>query len=137
MVMGRRYEPPDLAVVTLAGIITSRDQTELLEWVRALLRRVRSVRVLIHLEAFAGWRLDDPASGGAAWLNDDEGVLKIAFVGRLEWRPSVFSVIAQPVRALPIRYFETDAMARRWLGGSTLDSSTPPPPDRTAGGIRD
>jgi hypothetical protein len=119
MVVSRSFEPPDLIVATIQGVLTSHDQEDLLDWVRSLIPRLGSVRLLIHLDEFGGWRLDRSFESPTSWLSDDEGVTKVAFVGRLEWEHNVLSLVAQPLRRLPIRYFGTDAAARRWLGVSS------------------
>jgi hypothetical protein len=54
MVSNRIYEPPDLLVVTLHGLITSGDQAALVAWVREMIRRRGEVRVLVMLNQFAG-----------------------------------------------------------------------------------
>jgi SpoIIAA-like len=122
----RRFEPPNVIVITLAGVVTSRDQAELLEWARAVIRQVGPIAVLIHLEAFSGWKLDDAWDHKASWLNDDEGVSKLAFVGRPDWKPIVFNLVAQPIRQFPIGYFESEMTARAWLQQSTLPAATSP-----------
>jgi len=115
MVVSAAFQSPDLVVATLGGVVTSVDQTRLVEWVRQGVRRAGSVRVLVRLEAFGGWNagasVDDPAS----WLQDDEGVTRMAIVGRPEWKVAVLTFIAQPLRRMPIEYFETEAAARGWL----------------------
>jgi hypothetical protein len=69
----------------------------------------------VSLEQFAGWNVNDYVDGDAWWLQDDEGVSMIAIVGEPEWKLAVLTVIAQPLRRIPIRYFETEAAARQWL----------------------
>jgi hypothetical protein len=115
MVVSRRFEPPDLVVAILRGIVTSHDHAELLESVRASIRQAGTVRLLILLETFAGWQPGAAFDSTTAWLQDDEAVTKLAIVGRQEWKLSVLLFMAQPLRRLPIQYFETEAAARRWL----------------------
>jgi hypothetical protein len=115
MVVSRRVEPPDLVVATLAGVVTSDDQADLLQVVRASIRRAGTVRLLVILNAFSGWNPGESLDRAAAWLDDDEGVSKFALVGRREWKLSVLMLLAQPLRLLPIKYFETEAAARQWL----------------------
>ena len=114
MVLGKRFEPPDLVGATLTGVITADDQADVVEWVRTALRHLGRVRVLIVLDTFADW-IPDATLDSRAWLGDDEGISQIAIVGRGEWRAAVLTVIAQPVRRLPIRYFESETDARQWL----------------------
>ena len=122
MVVSRRFEPPDLVVAILRGVVTSHDQASLVESVRASIRRAGAVRLLILLDSFGGWNLGESFDSAASWLSDDESVSKIAIVGRREWRLSVLMLITQPLRSLPIKYFETEAAARRWLA---LDAPSP------------
>ena len=98
MVVSRRVEPPDLVVATLAGVVTSDDQADLLQVVRASIRRAGTVRLLIILNAFSGWNPGESLDRAAAWLDDDEGVSKFALVGRREWKLSVLMLLAQPLR---------------------------------------
>jgi hypothetical protein len=115
MVVNRSFEPPDLAVATIEGVLTSRDQEDVVGWIRALIPQVGPLRLLIHLEAFGGWKPNGAFDSASSWLNDDEGVSKIAFVGRVEWKQTVLNLVAQPLRGLPIRYFASDRAARHWL----------------------
>jgi hypothetical protein len=124
MVVSMRFEPPDLVVATLRGVVTSHDQAELLASVRASIRQAGTARVLVHLETFAGWRPDTTRHSTTAWLEDDEGVTKMAIVGRPQWKVGVLVLIAQPLRRLPIMYFETEPAARRWLESGALVGHT-------------
>jgi hypothetical protein len=40
----------------------------------------------------------------------------MAIVGEAEWKIPVLTLITQPLRRMPIEYFETESVARRWLG---------------------
>jgi SpoIIAA-like len=115
MVISKAFEPPDLVVATLAGVVTSSDQADVIEWVRDSIRSVAAVRVLIVLELFGGWHPPDSFDDASLWLRDDEGVSKMAIVGALTWRRSVLTFLAAPLRRIPIQYFESELTARRWL----------------------
>jgi hypothetical protein len=115
MVVSRRFEPPDVVSATLEGVITPSDQSELVSFARAAIRVAGSVRVLLRLERFAGWNPDAGFDRDELWLNDDEGVSRIAIVGDPEWKIPVLTVIAQPLRRIPIGYFATEMAGRRWL----------------------
>jgi hypothetical protein len=115
MVISKAFEPPDLVVATLAGVVTSGDQADVIEWVRDSIRSVAAVRVLIVLELFGGWQPPDSFDDNRFWLRDDEGVSKMAVVGALTWRRTVLTFLAQPLRRIPIQYFESEFTARRWL----------------------
>jgi len=116
MVLSKRLEPPDLITATLHGVVTPHDHADVIAWIRAAITRVGSVRILIVLDAFGGWVPDASIYSSRSWLGDDERVSRIAVVGRPEWRRSVLTLIAQPIRRLPIRYFDTETAARQWLG---------------------
>ena len=125
MVLSQEREGSDLLVAVLAGVVTSRDQGALVTWVRAMIRSVGTVRVLVHLTKFGGWYQDGPEDDVALWLQDDEAVSKMAIVGDLRWRSAVLTVIAQPLRRIPIEYFDNEAAARSWLGVErTLNASS-------------
>lgn len=113
MLVSRRFEPPDLVVATLRGVVTAHDQADLTQWLRASMRRMGPVRLLIRLEAFAGWFPREPLDS-IAWLNDDD-VAKMAIVGDAKLKPWVLTLLAAPLRDLPIEYFENEPAARRWL----------------------
>lgn len=114
MVLGKRFEPPDLVGATLKGVITADDQVEIVEWLRTAAKHLGRVRVLIVLAEFGGW-VPASSSDSRSWLSDDEPVSQIAIVGREEWRDVVSTVIALPIRQLPIRYFDSEIGARQWL----------------------
>jgi len=115
MVLARRFEPPDLVTATLGGVVTADDQTELISFVRTAIATAGSVRILLHLDGFAGWKPDGRFDRHSLWLQDDEGVSRIGIFGDVEWKPAVFTLMAQPLRRVPIAYFATEAAARRWL----------------------
>ena len=116
MVLSTRLEPPDLITTTLRGVVTPSDHANVIGSIRSAVASVGQVRVLIVFDTFGGWVPDATTFNTQSWLGDDEKVSRIAIVGRPEWRRSVLTLIVQPIRRLPIRYFETEAAARRWLG---------------------
>ena len=116
MALNTGFEPPDVVLATLTGVVTSADQARLVDWVRDSVRRAGAVRLLVRLERFAGWNPAAAVDDARLWLRDDEGVTTIAIVGRPEWKLEVLTLIAQPLRHIPIGYFETEAAARAWLG---------------------
>ncbi len=122
MVVSRRFEPPDLVVATLRGVVSAHDQIDLLQAVRASIRRAGHVRLLILLDAFGGWNVGESINSPESWLDDDEEVSQIAIVGRREWKLSVLMLITQPLRRMPIKYFEDEVAARRWLGAGSASS---------------
>jgi hypothetical protein len=115
MVLSRRFELPDMVSVTLAGVVTSGDQAELVSFVRATIQLTGSVTVLLRLERFAGWNPDPRYDPEALWLRDDEGVSRMAIVGDPTWKVGVLTLVAQPLRRVPIAYFASEDSARRWL----------------------
>ena len=108
-------DPSGLVETTLTGVVTASDQLECVRFVRAAIATLGGVRVLIRLKEYAGWHYDARLDDHALWLRDDEGVRRMAIVGAPEWRVSVLTTIAQPLRQIPIVYFNTEAAARRWL----------------------
>jgi hypothetical protein len=115
MVVTRCFEPPDIVEASLAGLVTPDDQRDLVAFARAAIRTAGSVRVLLTLVNFAGWRPDAGFNRDALWLRDDEGVARIAVVGDPAWKATVLTVLAQPIRQVPIRYFTSEEDARGWL----------------------
>jgi stage II sporulation SpoAA-like protein len=117
MVLSKCFEPPDLLTVTLTGVMNSRDQAELVGWIRDWIRTNGPVRVLVRLTEFGGWLLDDASHDDPTqWLQDHEAVSSMAFVGDPTQRLGVLTAIAQPIRLIPIEYFGREADARAWLG---------------------
>jgi hypothetical protein len=121
MVIGKQFEPPDLIVATLGGVITAVDQNEIVDWVRTGIRHLGKVRVLIAFDEFIGWMPGAGLDNKRSWFSDDESVSQLAIVGSPEWRRTVLTLIAHPIRMLPIRYFETEPEARRWLKVEPLE----------------
>ena len=66
------------------------------------------------LDDFVGWHFTS-LDHRTSFIDDDEGVSRIAIVGAPERRIAVLTALAQPVRKMPIRYFETEEAARTWL----------------------
>jgi hypothetical protein len=119
VVLSRAFEPPDLLVATVTGLVTSRDQATLVEWVRDTLRTLAQVRLLVVLHQFEGWKPEAPFTDISLWLQDHERVSRMAIVGKPAWRRATLTFIAQPSRRLPIEYFVNEAAARQWLGAET------------------
>ena|SRR5688572_25347985 len=115
MVRSRVFEPPDLLVANLEGVVTSDDQAVLVAWVRAWIRRTGEVRVLVNLNHFAGWNATASLDDTAMWLGDDEQVARMAVVGERAWRVAIMTILGQPLRRIPIEYFDNEKAARRWL----------------------
>jgi hypothetical protein len=126
MVLSKGFEPPDLLVATLSGVVTPKDQSELAGWVRDTIGIVGSVRVLVKLKQFAGWRLDTSFDDATLWLQDTEAVSRLAVVGEQKWRLAVLTTIAQPLRRIPIEYFDSETAARGWLGSEKATSTISP-----------
>jgi hypothetical protein len=116
MVLSQRLEVPDLVTAIVHGVVTPNDHADVIGGIRAAIASAGSVRVLIVLDSFGGWVPDPSIYNEKSWLGENEKVSRIAVVGRPEWRRSVLTLIAQPIRRLPIRYFETETAARQWLG---------------------
>ena len=124
MVLRRLFEPPDLLIADLAGLVTPGDQTAVVEWVREMLQIIGEVRLLVLLHRFNGWKLDSSFTDPRQWLQDHDKVAKLAIVGDPEWRVSMLNFIVQPLRRTPIEYFETEAAARQWLGVAAAGERT-------------
>lgn len=120
MVLSTLLEAPDLVTAIVRGVVTPNDHAEVIGCIRAGIVSAGSVRVLIVLESFGGWVPAPSIYHDKSWLGEDEKVSRIAVVGRPEWRRSVLTLVAQPIRRLPIRYFETETAARQWLGVAPL-----------------
>jgi hypothetical protein len=119
MVLSKAVEPPDLVVVTVGGVLTTRDQAEMVRWVRDAIATTGAVRVLVRLEDFAGWRHEPALDAASLWLQDGEPVSRMAIVGDAARRGAVLTAIAQSIRTMPIEYFGTESAARTWLAASS------------------
>lgn len=129
MVVSTVFESPDLLTATVSGALTGADQARLVESIRDWIGRRGAIRALLLLDQFTGWFPNVGAVDDAAmWLRDDERVVRIAIVGEAKWKRQVLTTAAQPLRGIPIEYFETEADARTWLGPPNTTSR----PDRAA-----
>jgi hypothetical protein len=114
MVLDKRLESPDLAIVTMRGAITPGDQAEIVAFVRTVIATTGSARVLLRLEPDA-WDGEGRFNREMLWLRHDEGVSRVAVVGERPWRVVSLTMQSQPDRGLPIEYFFTEKAARGWL----------------------
>ena len=119
MVRSRSLESPDVVVARLDGLVTSEDQAEIVGFIRGATALTGSVRLLVLLDRFAGWILNGSFDRDWLWLRDDE-VSAIAIVVASAWRGAVQTVITQPLRNIPIEFFETETDARQWLKGRAV-----------------
>ena len=126
MVLDTSCDPSGLVSVTLGAVITSRDQAQVIAFVRAGIEQVGSVRVLLKLEHYAGWFTDPAADPDSLWLRDDEGVSAIAIVGEAGWQREILGLLLQPLRSLPIQYFTSEPAAREWLTRSLATDRVAP-----------
>lgn len=127
MVLSTVIEPPDLLVATVTGTMTTADQVRVVAWIRAAIRNAGTVRVLVRLDRFAGWLAPDVnVEPSTIWLRDDEPVRQLAIVGDPRWQQQMLTMTAQPVRGIPIHYFETESAARAWLEGRPASSLSHP-----------
>jgi hypothetical protein len=115
MLLTTEFEPPDVLVATLGGLVRLHDQAALVESVRAWIRRVGPIRLMVRLHEFAGWGASGCVDDDRLWFRDDEGISRIAVVGEPAWAPTVLTLTAQPLRRIPIEYFDDEAAARLWL----------------------
>jgi SpoIIAA-like len=122
MVVSKVFEPPDLAIATLSGVVTSSDQADVIAWVRDSIHSVGPLHLLILLDLFGGWHPPDSFEDSRVWLRDDEGVAKMAIVGAWAWRRTVLTFLAQPLRDIPIEYFNSESAARDWLQGGPANA---------------
>jgi hypothetical protein len=123
MLVRRVFEPPDLLVATISDVLTSSDQAALVEWVRESIRTAGTVRVLIKLEQFAGWRPIGTVDDSGLWLRDDEPVSRMAVVGNARWKLPMLTMTAQPLRRTAIAFFETESAARQWLNAESTEDA--------------
>ena len=100
--------------MTVAGAVTSAVQRTLVSLVRTAITRFGTVRVLIHVQRYAGphhdWRFDPEALCDGV---DAGGISKIAVVGEPAWK--TVAPVRGRRRRVSIEYFATEQAARRWL----------------------
>ena len=123
MLLTTEFEPPDVVVATLGGLVRLHDQAALVASVRARIRQVGSIRLMVRLHEFAGWGASGSVDDDRLWFRDDEGISKIAIVGPLAWEPAVLTLTAQPLRRIPMEYFDDEAAARLWLQSGTTPAA--------------
>jgi hypothetical protein len=112
-----QYEPNDICVLRISGILT---RSEFGEEERALARHIDSglnPRLLVILENFEGWE------GGADWndldfyISHGRKISKIAIVAERRWESLALAFAGAGVRRAPVKFFPPNELeqARSWL----------------------
>jgi len=108
----------NLVTARITGTLTQAELGALQKAVGEIIRKQGRTRLLVLVEAFAGW---EP---GATWgdftfqVQHDASIERMAIVGEKQWADLVLLFTSQGLRPFPIEYFDTAdlAGARAWLG---------------------
>ncbi len=115
MPIDAREEAPDIACITMRGLMTPADHAALLFFIARAVQGPRRVRLLILLEDFEGWTAGEEWGDDALRIENDAVIIKAAIVGEHRWKDQVFAFVARPFRKIPIEYFVSEVTARSWL----------------------
>ena len=95
----------------LAEFLEAQNQIE------EVINKIGNVKILIITENFQGWERAEGWEDFSFQDRNDAFIDKMAIVGDLKWKDSIFAFAAKGLRPVSIEYFEPDqeANARNWL----------------------
>lgn len=101
----------------LQGTLRKADYDRMAAAARDAIARHGSIRVLVALDAFAGWEQHDGWGDLSFMMDEGERIDRIAIVGEEQWRDDSLAFTASGLRPTVIEYFLPSdlAEARRWL----------------------
>ncbi len=116
MPINLQYEPDDLCVLRISGVLMQAEFDNTQSTVGSRVDAGAEPRVLIILENFEGWE------AGAEWSSDylfaqGSKIAKIAIVGEPRWELQALTFTGAGIRRTPVRYYPIAelAQARTWL----------------------
>lgn len=110
-----RVEGQQLLVVRIHGVLRRAELERCQRVAEEMLRAGGTISVLVQLEGFKGWERTEEWGDMLFFYEHDGDIEKIAVVGEERWREEVLLFAGAGLRQSPVRYFNDDASARRWL----------------------
>jgi hypothetical protein len=115
MPVDAREETGDLVHLTVRGRMTTPDQAALVFFITKAVQRHGRIRLLVTLDAFAGWEADEGWDDAGLRIPDDSAIVKAAFVGDARWQDEISAFVGTGFRAIPTEFFTEEAPARASL----------------------
>jgi len=101
----------------LSGVLTGADRDEIESATKDAIGRFGSVRCLIILDDFQGWKRGEAWGDLSFQQEHDDKIERIAVVGDEQWRDDVLAYMVAPLRSTEIQYFAAHHLdqANAWL----------------------
>ena len=103
--------------IKLSGKLTVHDFQELQALGKLSLERFGQVGILVELEDFQGWSKESGWEDSIFLAEDENQMLKLAFVGDEKWKDEIYMFTGKPMRKTAIEFFPLDQLpeAKAWL----------------------
>ena len=117
MSLAMEHEHDNIFRLDLGGTLRKADLDRCQKLLVTAIDRLGTVRLLIVLNAFAGWDPDAPWNDISFYVKHGDAIERIAIVGPDRWRNHMLMFAAADLRKGPVQYFapEAAADARAWL----------------------
>ena len=114
-------EAEDLFVITIQGLLTFQDLTEVQNRARAEMDPQQKVNILILAQQFAGWGKGGDWGDVSFMYEVDPSLEKIAIVATQKWRDEIMMFVGADRRQAVVKFFLDDQErdARSWLKDQT------------------
>jgi hypothetical protein len=117
MATSLEHERDNIYRLEVAGVLRMADLLESGALLSAEIGRIGPVRLLVVLEAFAGWDPQGPWNDLSFYVKHGDSIERIAIVGDDRWRSEAMMFAAAGLRKAPVEFFPGNdlAKARAWL----------------------
>jgi hypothetical protein len=101
----------------VSGQLTEAELSAAQERAATLIRRAGTIRILVLVEEFTGWRPGEEWGDFSFQESEDAHIARMAIVGAPEWRDLAMLFTSNGLRPFPIEYFPAKnlAEAEAWL----------------------
>lgn len=112
-----RYEPDDIWVLQLSGLLKQSEFVAMQKSIAAKISIGHKPRILAILENFDGWERGTDWNDLDFLLSHSAEIARIAIVGERHWEVPGLAFAGAGVRRAPVKFFEPGelAQARAWL----------------------
>ena len=114
-------EAEDLFVITIQGLLTFQDLTEVQNKARSEIDPQQKVNILILAQQFIGWGKGGDWGDVSFMYEVDPSLEKIAIVATQKWRDEIMMFVGADRRQAVVKFFLDDQErdARSWLKDQT------------------